>query len=108
MEMGLRIQLVAIVVAGGLFFIVFELVRRKRLLERYALDPPFVLPQTRLNEVRAHVEGGLQDVSITRENVKWGVPLPSSARLCESESFHPFGSVFSWIFEVDQLFALTS
>ena len=35
--MGLRIQLVAIVVAGGLFFIVFELVRRKRLLERYAL-----------------------------------------------------------------------
>ena len=37
MEMGLRIQLVAIVVAGGLFFIVFELVRRKRLLERYAL-----------------------------------------------------------------------
>ena len=34
---GPRIQLVAIVVAGGLFFIVFELVRRKRLLERYAL-----------------------------------------------------------------------
>jgi membrane-associated PAP2 superfamily phosphatase len=37
MEMGLRIQLVAIVVAGGLFFLVFELVRRKRLMERYAL-----------------------------------------------------------------------
>jgi hypothetical protein len=37
MEMGLRIQLVAVVVAGGLFFLVFELVRRKRLLERYAL-----------------------------------------------------------------------
>jgi hypothetical protein len=35
--MGLRIQLVAIVVAGGLFFLVFELVRRKRLMERYAL-----------------------------------------------------------------------
>ena len=39
------------------------------LLERYAADPPFVLPQTRLNEVRSHVEGGLQDVSITRESV---------------------------------------
>jgi hypothetical protein len=37
MEMGLRIQLLAIVVAGGLFFLVFELVRRKRLMERYAL-----------------------------------------------------------------------
>ncbi len=33
-------------------------------------------PQTRLNEVRSHVEGGLQDVSITRESVNWGVPLP--------------------------------
>jgi hypothetical protein len=35
--MGLRIQLVAIVAAGGLFVIVFELVRRRRLMERYAL-----------------------------------------------------------------------
>jgi hypothetical protein len=37
MEMGLRIQLVAIVVTVGLFVLVFELVRRKHLLERYAL-----------------------------------------------------------------------
>ena len=36
-EMGLRIQIVAIVAAGGLFLIVFELVRRRRLMERYAL-----------------------------------------------------------------------
>ena len=49
------------------------------LLERYAADPPFVLPQTRLNQVRSHVEGGLQDVSITRESVNWGVPLPWDA-----------------------------
>ena len=36
-EMGLRIQVVAIVAAAGLFLIVFELVRRRRLMERYAL-----------------------------------------------------------------------
>ncbi len=35
--MELRIQLVAIVAAATLFVIVFELVRRRRLLERYAL-----------------------------------------------------------------------
>ena len=35
--MALRIQLVAILVTGGLFAIVFELVRRRRLMERYAL-----------------------------------------------------------------------
>ena len=32
-----RIQIVAIAVTGGLFFLVFELVRRRRLMERYAL-----------------------------------------------------------------------
>ncbi len=35
--MALRIQLVAILVTGGLFVLVFELVRRRRLMERYAL-----------------------------------------------------------------------
>jgi hypothetical protein len=35
--MELRIQIVSIVAAGGLFLIVLELVRRRRLLERYAL-----------------------------------------------------------------------
>jgi len=35
--MELRIQLVSIVAALGLFMVVFELVRRRRLLERYAL-----------------------------------------------------------------------
>ena len=35
--MDVRIQIVAIVGAAGLLFIVLELVRRRRLLERYAL-----------------------------------------------------------------------
>jgi hypothetical protein len=32
-----RVQIVAVAVTGGLFFLVFELVRRRRLMERYAL-----------------------------------------------------------------------
>jgi hypothetical protein len=35
--METRIQIVAIAATAGLFFIVFELVRRRRLMERYAL-----------------------------------------------------------------------
>lgn len=35
--MGLRIQILAIVVTAGLLVVVFELVRRRRLMERYAL-----------------------------------------------------------------------
>jgi hypothetical protein len=35
--METRIQIVAIVITAGLFALVFELVRRRRLMERYAL-----------------------------------------------------------------------
>jgi hypothetical protein len=35
--METRIQIVAVLATGGLFFMVFELVRRRRLMERYAL-----------------------------------------------------------------------
>jgi hypothetical protein len=35
--MQTRIQIVAIIASAGLFFLVFELVRRRRLMERYAL-----------------------------------------------------------------------
>jgi hypothetical protein len=35
--MQLKIQLVSVAVTGGLFFVVFELLRRKRLMERYAI-----------------------------------------------------------------------
>ncbi|MCL2024666.1 MAG: methionine--tRNA ligase [Coriobacteriia bacterium] len=35
-----------------------------------------VAPETRMNEVRSFVERGLDDISISRSNVKWGIPLP--------------------------------
>jgi hypothetical protein len=35
--METRIQIVAVAATGGMFFLVFELVRRRRLMERYAL-----------------------------------------------------------------------
>ena len=34
-----------------------------------------MLPQTRLNEARSFVAGGLDDVSVSRR-LNWGVPLP--------------------------------
>src|SRR5213080_1254760 len=36
-DMGTRVQIVAILATAGLFGVVFELVRRRRLMERYAL-----------------------------------------------------------------------
>ncbi len=47
-----------------------------RLLEHYEKHPDFVLPETRLNEIVSFVKGGLNDLSITRTTIKWGIPVP--------------------------------
>ncbi len=46
------------------------------LLELYKKDLEFVRPQTRRNEVVRFVEEGLKDLSISRKNLKWGIPFP--------------------------------
>jgi methionyl-tRNA synthetase len=46
-------------------------------LERlYAEQPDFVVPDFRRNEAVAFIKGGLQDVSLSRPKLQWGVPLP--------------------------------
>jgi len=46
------------------------------LLDHIAANPDFVIPETRRNEVVGFVEHGLEDVSISRATLAWGVPLP--------------------------------
>src|SRR5919202_698393 len=46
-------------------------------LERlYAERTDFVMPRERYNEARAFIESGLQDVSLSRAKLSWGVPVP--------------------------------
>jgi methionyl-tRNA synthetase len=49
---------------------------QQQLAALYAERPDFILPNTRRNEVLRFVEQGLQDFSISRVNVEWGIPLP--------------------------------
>lgn len=51
---------------------------QKQLLELYENNPNFVIPQTKQKEIRAFVEEGLNDFSISRLKAKmpWGVPVP--------------------------------
>jgi methionyl-tRNA synthetase len=51
---------------------------QKKLLELYVSNPQFVIPDFRFNEIRAFVERGLEDFSISRlkEKMPWGVPVP--------------------------------
>jgi len=39
-------------------------------------QPHFVLPRQRYNEARAFISGGLQDVSLSRAQLRWGVEVP--------------------------------
>src|SRR3954453_13068221 len=46
-------------------------------LERlYADHPEFVQPQVRYNEALSFIKGGLNDVSLTRARLRWGVSVP--------------------------------
>jgi methionyl-tRNA synthetase len=56
-----------------------------KLLAWYDTNP--VRPESRLNEVRSFVKGGLRDLSISRTTVKWGLPVPND----------PGHTVYVWI-----------
>lgn len=46
------------------------------LLDHYAAQPSFIEPETRRNEILRLVEGGLDDISMSRAGQSWGIPLP--------------------------------
>lgn len=39
-------------------------------------NPDFIQPESRRNEVLSFIKGGLEDFSISREGVDWGMPYP--------------------------------
>jgi len=47
-----------------------------RLLEHYREHPDFIQPESARNEVVRFVEGGLQDLSLSRSTFDWGVEVP--------------------------------
>ncbi len=55
----------------------FELSKFQGRLEAlYEGQPDFVVPDFRRNEAVAFIKGGLEDVSLSRPTLKWGLPLP--------------------------------
>jgi methionyl-tRNA synthetase len=47
-----------------------------KLLDLYERQPDFIQPETRRNEQIAFVKQGLNDLSITRTTINWGIPVP--------------------------------
>jgi methionyl-tRNA synthetase len=51
-----------------------------RLLAHYEAHPDFILPPERRNEVVSFVKGGLEDLSISRTTLDWGIPVPGNPK----------------------------
>ena len=47
-----------------------------RLIDHIKKHPEFIQPETRKNEILNRLKDGLQDVSISRSTMAWGVPMP--------------------------------
>ncbi|MCC7178194.1 MAG: methionine--tRNA ligase [Acidobacteria bacterium] len=56
------------------------------LLKFYEEHPSFIEPEVRRNEILRFVEGGLEDLSMSRAGQSWGIPLP----------FDPTSVVYVW------------
>ena len=48
----------------------------QRLLDWYSSHPGAVVPEHRVNEVIGFIKQGLQDFSVSRRTLTWGIPLP--------------------------------
>src|SRR5579883_2071450 len=58
----------------------FKLSKYTDRLKRYYLDhPDWVRPQSVYNEMMALLDEGLDDLSISRTNLEWGIPVPRAA-----------------------------
>ena len=45
-------------------------------MELYEKQPDFIQPDSKRNEVISFVKQGLNDLSISRTTIKWGIPVP--------------------------------
>jgi methionyl-tRNA synthetase len=49
---------------------------QRPLLDYYEKNPSFIRPESRRNEVVSFVAGGLNDLSLSRTSLTWGIPVP--------------------------------
>ncbi len=49
---------------------------RDRLRRHFAEHPEFLEPEVRRNEILRLLDGGLEDISVSRAGQPWGIPLP--------------------------------
>ncbi len=67
----------------------------EKLLKHYEQNPEFILPPERRNEVVSFVKGGLEDLSISRTTLDWGIPVPAPQR--DERTNAPRHVMYVWV-----------
>jgi methionyl-tRNA synthetase len=52
----------------------------RKLLEFYEANPGFMGPESTRREVTSFVRSGLKDLSVSRTNITWGIPVPGDEK----------------------------
>ncbi len=70
---------------------------QKQLLDLYNKNPGFVVPESKLNEIKEFTKKGLEDFSISRlkEKMPWGVPVPDDDKHVMYVWFDALGNYIS-------------
>src|SRR3954465_5650492 len=74
---------------------------QEKLLAHYEANPDWVQPEYRKNEMLAFIRAGLDDISISRETFRWGIPFPiradgSDALLRDGTPDPSAGVIYVW------------
>lgn len=68
-----------------------------KLLAHYEANPDFILPPERRNEVVSFIKGGLEDLSISRTTLDWGIPVPQSSAARSGGANGPQHVMYVWV-----------
>ncbi|MFN3477783.1 MAG: methionine--tRNA ligase [bacterium] len=49
---------------------------QEKLIKFYEENPDNIFPKTRYNEILSFIKSGLQDISVSRKNLEWGIKVP--------------------------------
>lgn len=59
----------------------FRLSKYQKFLEEYiSKHPEFVVPDSKRNEILSFIRSGLDDFSVSRQSLKWGIPVPDDPK----------------------------
>jgi methionyl-tRNA synthetase len=59
----------------------FRLSKYQNFLEEYITKhPEFVVPDSKRNEILSFIRSGLDDFSVSRQKLKWGIPVPDDPK----------------------------